>query len=74
MLDNKNSKKYSIFLNGEEVLRATKENGKKKYYKVVENIAMKPTTKKEFMQTLEKLHNLGLVEESDYIKIKLFYY
>lgn len=68
------SKKHSIFLNGYEVLRATKDNNKKTYYKVVDNVAMKPTTKKDFMQTLEKLHNLDLVNEQDYLKIKLFYF
>lgn len=67
-------KKHSIFLNGFEVLRATKdENNKKTYYKVCDDV-LKKTTKKEFMQTLEKLHNLNLVNEQDYLKVKLFYF
>ena len=68
------TKKHSIFLNGQEVLRATKTPDKKKvYYKVCDGVLEK-TTKKEFFKTLEKLHNLNLVEEADYMKIKLFYY
>lgn len=66
-------KKHSIFLNGFEVLRATKDNNKKTYYKVCDGV-LKKTTKKEFMQTLEKLHNLNLVNEQDYLKVKLYFF
>lgn len=64
-------KKYSIFLNGYEVLRAEVNDNETKFYKVVENVAMKPTTKTDFMQTLEKLHNLNLVNKTEYNKIKM---
>lgn len=65
-------KKHSIFLNGFEVLRAIKDNNKKSYYKVCDDV-LKKTTKKDFVQTLEKLHNLNLIDEVDYLKIKLFF-
>lgn len=65
------NKKHSIFLNGYEVLRITTDNNKITFYKVVENVAMKPTTKQDFMQTLEKLHNLNLISKTEYNKIKM---
>lgn len=68
------SKKHSIFLNGYEVLRVEVNDNEIKFYKVVENVAMKPTTKTDFMQTLEKLHNLNLIDETDYIKTKLYFF
>lgn len=65
------SKKHSIFLNGYEVLRVEVNNNEIKFYKVVENVAMKPTTKQDFMQTLNKLYNLNLVTKTEYNKIKM---
>lgn len=66
-----NNKKHSIFLNGYEVLRIETNDNKTKFYKVVENVAMKPTTKQDFMKTLNKLHNLNLVTKAEYNKIKM---
>ena len=65
------NKKHSIFLNGYEVLRVEVNNNETKFYKVVENVAMKPTTKQDFIQTLNKLHNLNLISKTEYNKIKM---